>query len=177
MLKLKREKKFRELYNLYYPFVLNVIIKKTDTREDAEDICHEVFVTFYNKFEEIENPKSWLYSAVKFAFSNYYRRKSNVQKGDSSIDDVLNDSSLQFTNGFKDTRIILQEVINSDEVYEDEKERILFQLLAVNSFSKKQAARQLGYTRSQVDYKYSKISKRIVEILKRKGISDIDELL
>lgn len=177
MLKLKREKKFRELYNLYYTYVLNIIIRKTDTREDAEDICHEVFISFYNKFDEIENPKSWLYNAVKYVFSNYYRKKSNIQKGDSNIDDVLNDSSLQFTNGFRDTRIILQEVINSDDVYEDEKERILFQLLAVNNFSKVQAAKQLGLTRSQVDYKYDKISKKIVDSLKKKGISEIDELL
>ena len=50
-----KEKKFRKAYNDYYTMVLGIINQYTRDIDDAKDVCHELFIRFYNKFEEINN--------------------------------------------------------------------------------------------------------------------------
>ena len=51
-----------------------------ENMEDAEDICHEIFVSYYRKFDEVRDARSWLFGAMKFCISNYYRKKAGADR-------------------------------------------------------------------------------------------------
>ena len=166
----KREE-LSNLYLQYYQLVYNAVIQKVKNVADTEDICQEVFVALYNNLEVVDDPRKWLYGTLKNKVMQYYRNK----KSDVSPDDIFNDIALTFVNGFRDTRILLEDVIK-EEVKEEEDRRV-FELVAINAYSYGEAARLTGATRRQVEYRYTKIVERIVKNLKARGIHDMGELL
>lgn len=172
-----KDKIFREAYSNYYPLVYNVVYKKVGAIEDTEDICHDVFVAFYNSLEEIENHKNWLYGTINNIVCNYYNRKGLAAPDVAGMDEIADSIKYAFENGARDIRIIINEAIDCDENYKDEKEKILFELIALKGFSYEQAGRQLGLTRRRAEYRYSRIVRRIIDYLKDRGISNIEDLL
>ena len=172
----KKEREFRKVYSEYYPVIMNTIYKKVGNMEDSEDICHEVFTNYYNKFDEIIEGKNWLFAAIRYGISNFYRKKGTANTATVDID-VSDDPGLGYENGFRDIRIVINEAIESDENYKDKKEQVLFQLIAIYGYTYEQAAKQLGLSKRQVFYKYKQITKRILDYLDKRGISDIDDLL
>ena len=88
---------FTEDYMNYYPLVFSTIYSKVNNKDEAEDICQEVFIAFHNKYNEIENKRKWLYGSIRIQVLRYYNRKHNKNE---DIDDNLNDVGLTFVNGF-----------------------------------------------------------------------------
>lgn len=171
---MNKHNKFIDAYSNYFPIVLSSIYSKVGNKEDASDIAQEVFLRLFQKFDNVENVRRWLFTALKLVIKEFYRKK-NMNEVD--IDNFFNDISLTFVNGFRDTRIIISEAIESMDHFKDEKERILFDLIAVNNFSYSQAAVQLGMTRRQVVYKYNQIANSIIDYLRSRGIKDVEDLL
>jgi RNA polymerase sigma factor (sigma-70 family) len=169
-------KEFRESYTRYYPLVFSILYSKLNKREDTEDICQEVFIKYYNNFETIENPRNWLITAMRFEINNYYRKKPN-REDTVDIEDISESVYVAFENGFRDTRIILHEAIENMENFNDENEKVLFDLIALYDFTFREAAKYLGMTKSQVEYKYAVIEKRIVSYLQSKNIKGSDDLI
>ncbi len=165
---------FTEAHNLYYAPVYGAIYSKVGNAETAKDLCQEVFIRFYQKFDEVENPRKWLYGALRLVVLEYYRSRKSKEV---NIDDVFNDVSLTFVNGFRDARIIIAEAMENDENFMDDTERALFDMIAVSNMSYPEAGRQLGLTVRQVEYRYGRVVERILDFLKRKGISNIEDLL
>ena len=77
------------------------------------------------------------------------------------------DINLAFENGARDMRIIINEAIEHGDNYRDEKDRILFDLIAINGYTYEEAAKQLGLTKRQAFYRYQQVSRRIVDYLNR----------
>ena len=130
MTKRPNEKEFRDAYSNYYPLVYSVLYSKLSRKDDAEDICQEVFIRFLNKFPEIENHRQWLMTAIRFEITNYYNKKATAKLDGTDIQEIENDLNFAFENGMKDARIIVEEAINNDENYKNEKERLIFDLVA-----------------------------------------------
>jgi RNA polymerase sigma factor (sigma-70 family) len=177
MLLSKKEREFRRSYSDHYAAVLGALYRRVGNMEDAEDICHEIFVSYYNKFDEVRDPRSWLFGAMKFCISNYYRKKTGADRSCVDIDDIEDDITLAFENGARDMRIIISEAIEHGDNYKDEKDRLLFDLVAVNGYTYEEAARHLGLTRRQAFYRYRLVTRRIVDYLNSRGISHIEDLL
>jgi RNA polymerase sigma factor (sigma-70 family) len=173
----EKKTEFRRAYAEYYPLVFSAAYVKTGNREDAEDICHDVFIRFFNHFDEIEKHRGWLMKAVSFEISNYRSRKANRVSECADIDDFSNDSHLSYVNGFRDSRIIIQEVIADEANFESEREMLLFELIAVYDFSYREAGKYLTMTRWQAEYMYRKISDRIMNQLRKRGVKGIGDLL
>ncbi len=127
-----KNKKFAEAYNDLYPVVFSAVYSKVGTIDDAEDLCQELFIKFFNKLDEIENHRKWLYGALKLEVMAYYRKK---KPGAVDIDEVFNDVGLTFVNGFRDSRIMIQDTLEEMNNYRDETDRALFDLVAVRNFS------------------------------------------
>lgn len=160
----KKRKEFVEAYNLYYPEVLGILLSKISIREDAEDICHEVFIRFFKKFDEIKEYRKWLFVSIKYEILNYYQKEkkpSNI----IDIDELKDDVNLAFQNGFRDARIIIKDTVNNLRNFKDEKEKMLFDLIAVFDFSYNDAADYMGMTRAKVEYMYKKIETELVPFL------------
>ena len=131
----------------------------------------DIFFKFLENFESIENHRKWLMSVMLNSIRNHYRDR----KPQEDIDEMLYDVTLTYVNGFRDTRIIIKEAIDSS--INDEDERTLIDLLAYSNYSYEHTAKSMGWTRKKVDYRYDSLVKRILDNLKKKGIKDIGELL
>lgn len=170
---MKKRDKFSELHNEYYPLCFSVVYSKTGNREDTYDICQELFIKFYNKLDEINNYKKWLYGAMRLTILEYYRAK-----GDESVDiGDLNDVGLNFVNGFRESRIIIAEAFDSINHFDKVNDRTLFELIGVHNYSYSEAAKHMGLTKRKVEYRYTKMVEMIIDHLKDSGISDIEDLL
>ena len=165
---------YTEAHHLYYAPVYGAIFTKVGNAEIAMDICQEVFIKLYEKFDKIENPRKWLFGALRLAVLEYYRTGKNKAV---NIDDVFNDVSLTFVNGFRDARIIIAGAMDSNANFMDNIERALFDMIAVSNMSYPEVGKQLGLTVRQVEYRYGKIVELILDFLKRKGINNIEDLL
>jgi DNA-directed RNA polymerase specialized sigma24 family protein len=63
------------------------------------------------------------------------------------------------------------------ENYKDEKDRIIFDLIAISNYTYEEAGKYLGMAKYQVRYRYNAISKRILLYLQKKGINSLEDLL
>ncbi len=169
-----KNREFAEAYGDYYPLVFSIVYTKVGNIEDAEDICQEVFIKFYEKLETIENRRKWLYGALRLQIFSHFRKKS---RGSVELDEVADDVGFSFVNGFRDVRIILEEAFDETANFNDERERVLFDLIAIRHFTYEEAGRQLGWNKRQVRYRYGEIVKRVLDYLRKKGIDKLEDLL
>lgn len=164
---------FIEAYNDYYPLIYSVVYSKVMSVEDAKDISQDVFMRFFEKQDEVENPRKWLLGTLRNVVFEHYRKK----KDSVDVDELFEDISMSFVNGFRDTRLLIAQALEDMNNYKDERERILFELVAVNNFTYKEAGAELGLTERQVRYKYGNIVSRLLQYFERKGIKSLEELL
>jgi RNA polymerase sigma factor (sigma-70 family) len=165
-----KEPAFRKIYSDNYAVIMNLINKHIGNFHDSEEICQNLFITMYNKFDEIENHGSWLRGAVRFEVIAYYRK--NDKSGNAVSLENLPEEPTTGQNGKDgDLTIILREAIERAENYETDQERVLFRLVAINKYTYAEAAAELGVSRRQVEYAYGKVIQKIVAHLKSKGIS------
>jgi len=168
----KKRDLFTEIYGSYYPLVFSAVYTRVDDADDARDICQEVFIKLYEKLDEVQNTRKWLYGALRLSVFEFYRKRGRGVNIDE-VDDV----ALTFVNGMRDTRIMLSEAFENSANFEKEGDRALFDLVAFYNFSYSQAAQHLGLTKRQVEYKYRRIVDRITGYLKQKGVNSIEDLL
>jgi len=89
---------FSELYNRYWNKLYLYLIKVIRHPEETEDILQEVFVSIWNRRQElnnIESIKAYLFSSARFKGLNFLHRE--VTKG-KVIDHLLLDSNKQDTS-------------------------------------------------------------------------------
>ncbi len=167
----KQVEEFSLAYMEYYPVVYSSVLSRIHRREDVDDICQEIFIIFFDKFEDIENKRTWLYGTMKNVLYNYYRKKNmNV-----ALVDDFDDVGLAFTNGFRDTRILISEAMEKVDCTEEE--RIILEMVATYHYPYTHVAESLGLSRRQVEYRYGQVVKRIQDYLNEKGIKDMAQLL
>jgi len=168
----KRRDKFTVLFTDHYPTVYNAACLKVGSPTDAEDICQEVFLALHHHLDEIENVRAWLFGTLRNKVLEFYRKK---YRSDEEIDAIMADAALSFVNGYRDTRIVIGEII--DEVVTDIEDRTIFELVAIYGYSYSETARLAGITKRMVDYKFNMIAKRIIARLKEKGVAHLEDLL
>jgi RNA polymerase sigma factor (sigma-70 family) len=167
-----KKERFMKAYLDYYPLVYGTLYTRVANRDDADDLCQEVFIIFYNKIEEIENGRKWLMGTMKNVVLKYYRDK----KADAvDIDSLFDDMGMTFINGFKDTRLIIKQ--SMEEIETDDEERQILDLVAIHNYNYSEVAGFLGLSRRQVQYRYIKTIEKIMAQLKKKGIQNIEDLL
>lgn len=170
-----KKSKFIEAYSDYYPVIFGSVCTRINSIDDAEDITQEIFLRFYRKMDEIENPRKWLFGTMKMVLFEFYRsRKEDA----TDIEELQMDVSLSFVNGMRDLRMLLEEVFNDADVFNnDEKNRIIFDLVAIQRYTLEEAAKEVGMSRDQVKYRYSLINRSILQTLKKRGVSNLEELI
>lgn len=168
----EKRDKYSEIFTDYYQIVYNAVYPKVNSVDDTEDICQEVFIALYNHLEEINNVRAWLYGTLRNMVLQYYRKKYPMNE---NIDNMMDDISLSFVNGFRDTRIIISSSL--DEVISGEEERNIVELVAFHNYSYSETAEIMGLTKRQVEYKYTQLARKLEAQLKEKGISSIEDLL
>ena len=168
----QRRDEFIDAYLDLYPVIYSTVYSRIHDKDEADDLCQEIFIIFYNKFDAIENKRSWLYSTAKNVLMNYYKKK----RADASEEiNEMADFGIQFVNGFRDTRIIIEEAIETIKC--DAVERALLDLIAVHEFSYTKVSGIMGLSVKQVRYRYGQIVNRLLHHMRNIGIKDLEELL
>jgi len=166
--------RFVENYDSFYTIVFNSIYSKVNNYHDAEDICQEVFIRFYDRMAEIENPRKWLFGCLRLVVFDFYKVR---QKKEVNIDELLDDIGMGYVNGFRDSRMMIKQVIDDICNETGDRDASLFELVAVYNYSFVQASKHLNLNYKQARYRYGVFAERIVEKLKEKGINNIEDLL
>jgi RNA polymerase sigma factor (sigma-70 family) len=172
-----KRSEFRKAYGDYYPLIYRILYARTGSREDAEDLCHDIFVSLYDKFDGVYDRRAWLLGAARFALSNYYRKKRVTEPESPGMEDFCEDSRVSYENGSREMRMLIRETIADSCNYGSEEDRLIFDLVALGGFTYEQASKQLGLSRRQVEYGYGRVSRRILDALRKKGIVKIEDLL
>ncbi|MBO5558439.1 sigma factor, partial [Ruminococcus sp.] len=66
---------FQKIYDDTYDYIYRYIMSKADTRENAEDLIQNVYLTFYRKMlsgATVLNPKHYLLRIAKNDLSDHY---------------------------------------------------------------------------------------------------------
>lgn len=167
-------KKFTEIYTSFYPLIFNGIYSRIRNEDISGELAQEVFTRFYEKIDEVEQPRKWLLGALRFVLLEYYKKNSHYS---IDIEEVLFDTNIQYTNGFRDTRLILQDAFDATENYNDETERVIYNMVAIQNYTYEEVAGLLGMTKRQINYRYRLVVDRIIDYLKKRGIKNLEELL
>lgn len=170
----RRNSRFIEAYNDYYSMIFGAVCIRINSIDDAEDITQEIFTRFFNKMDEVENPRKWLLGTMRLVLFEFYKKKRDDHV---DIEEVLSDVSLTFINGMRDQRLIINEVLEDDATYGSGQNRVIFDLIAIQRYTMEEAAKELGLSRDQIKYRYSIVNKNILISLKKKGITNLEELL
>jgi RNA polymerase sigma factor (sigma-70 family) len=165
---------FTGLYCDFYPLVYSVVYSKIGDADDAGDITQDVFIRFYEKMGEVENPRTWLLGVMRKEVVEYYRKMRGAAV---NVDDLFEDMNLAFVNGFRDARLIIQEALEDMGNFFGEREKVLFDLIAVSNFTYVEAGQALGMSLRQVKYRYALIVRRLIECLNRRGIRNLEDLI
>jgi len=73
---------FTEIYNRYWAKLLRVAMRKTNSRETAEELVQNLFVSIWQKREVlfIKDLNFYLFSALRFSFIDYLESKAVQQR-------------------------------------------------------------------------------------------------
>jgi DNA-directed RNA polymerase specialized sigma24 family protein len=142
--------------------------------DDAEDITQEIFTRFFNKMDEVESPRRWLLGTMRMVLFEFYKKKRDDVL---DIDDVFTDVSLTFINGMKEQRLIISDILEDDSTFGNSQNRLIFDLIAIQRYTMDAAAKELGLSRDQIKYRYSIINKNILTRLRKKGITNLEDIL
>ncbi len=166
--------RFVESYDSYYSIIFNTVYSRINNYHDAEDICQEVFIRFYDRMNEVVNPRKWLFGCLRIVVLDYYKMK---KKKDIDVDELFDDIGMGYVNGFRDTRMMIKHVIDDICNESGDRDASLFELVAVYNYSYAQVSRHLNLNYKQVIYRYNVFAERVFSRLKDLGINSIEDLL
>ena len=148
---MKGEKKMDKIFDEYYYKIYYWAIKKTNNREDAEDLTNNVFVAIFEYFNEnisIDKIDNLIWKIAHNIWSakakKYIKEKDNVSY-DENYEVGREENTLD--------KIIYREIIdNLDNVGLTEKEMLSFRLYYIEDLSIKEISEKINSSESNIKY-------------------------
>lgn len=163
---------FIDVYERYYALIYSTAYSRLGSVDDAMDAAQEVFIRFHGKMQEVREPRTWLYGTLRnVVFDMMKKKKPDLTEGD------MDDLGVVYVNGFRDTRLMIQEALRDEANFSDETDRVLFELVASYDFTYREAGEQLGMSERQAKYRFGLAVRRITEYFRLKGIARLEDLL
>ena len=151
------------LYAAYRDKVLAYLSGRTDSREDADDLCHDVFEQVFHSLARYDAAKSsistWIYQITRYTLIDYIRTKHPSEP-------LTEDISLM---GDSEERIIQKETLEclaAAIAALEQDERDIIVLRYYNGYSLTDISRLTGISYGMVKVKHKKALKKINEDLK-----------
>ena len=147
-----------EIYEKYYYQIYNWSLKKTNNKEDAEDLTNNVFLAIFNYFNKnikVEKLENLIW---KIAYNIWCSKaKSYIkQKNQTNLLD-----NIGYVEPILD-KIIYKEIINNlDNIGLTLKEQNVFKMYYLKDLSVKEISQKLNTTESNVKYFLFKARKKI----------------
>ena len=149
-----------DIYDKYYYQIYNWSLKKTNNKEDAEDLTNNVFLeifSYFNKNIKVDKIENLIW---KIAYNIWCSKAKTYvkEKGQTNLIDNV---------GYEDNaidKIIYKEIINNlDNIGLTLKEQNIFKMYYLKDLSIKEISEKLNTTESNVKYFLFKARKKIKE--------------
>lgn len=170
---IKRAKKgdseaFGQLYHKYIKQIYRFIYLRVRSKEDAEDITHQVFLSVWRKVPDYKfkgHPfSSWLYRIANNAVIDYYRTSRQHQDIDTVPDSSVSENpELDRKLDLNWDMVVVKQAIAKLEL--DQQNVIILKF--VNDFSNKEIADVLGKTEGAIRVIQHRAIKRIKNYVER----------
>lgn len=150
------------IYDEYFDKIYNWSIKKTNNKEDAEDLTNSVFLAIFEYFnkdikvEKIEN-LIWkiAYNLWSTKAKNYIKEKNNTE---------FNEEYQSIDNTDMLDKVIYREIVNNlDNVGLTTNEKKAFELYYINDLSVKEISEKLDSSDTNIKYYLYSARKKIKE--------------
>jgi RNA polymerase sigma factor (sigma-70 family) len=158
----------KEFYDLFAKKMMGVCLRYTNNYEEAQDVLQDGFIKVFNKLSKFVNKGSlegWVRRIMVNTALDHYRKNKKFQK-DVEIDAV----------SFKlEKQEYIVESINAQDLLKiiqtiPEGYRVVFNLFAIEGYSHKEIAEQLGVTESTSKSQFSRAKKMLRNILIERNI-------
>ncbi len=151
-----------KIYDEYYYKIYYWAIKKTNNKEDAEDLTNSIFVAvfeYFNKNIDITKLENLIWKIANNIWSakakSYIKEKNDVSY-DSTYDIGYNENNID--------KIIYKEIVdNIDKIGLTDKELNSFKLYYINDLSLKEISNKLNSTENNIKYYLYNARKKIKE--------------
>lgn len=143
------ETAFAELYHRYWLELYDAAYKRLKNKEQVEDIIQDVFLKLWIRRSElnIENPKSYLHTAIRFRVFNYLERDARSTAFFEPF------TSLAFTSESADGNVLEKELISLIDSYIEclpRKRKEIFLLYTRDNLSTNEIASRLNISQKTV---------------------------
>lgn len=163
-----REAAFEEIYRRYWLMLYRLVWKKTGSREAAEELVQELFVSLWERRAVLElkgSLNNYLHTAVRYRVVNFIRRQILSSRHLAAIKNSMappagNEVEADFR--FHELDANIQASIEKLPA----KSRAIFRLSRSNHFSNKQIAGRLNISEKTVEYHLTKSLKLLRVYLK-----------
>lgn len=168
LLKEKDYAAFTEIYSRYWKMLLQIAWNHTNKDDIAKDIVHEVFLSLWERYEElqIQNLAGFLSASVKFQlykhYQKEYRRRELTQKN-YVFELTTNDEEKLYA-------VFLQEFINGVVREMPEQCRIIFQYSRNEGLKNKEIAQKINISEKGVENTLTRALKILRVQLKNYGL-------
>jgi RNA polymerase sigma-70 factor (ECF subfamily) len=163
----KDKKAFGILYDYYQPKIYRFIFIKTGSKEDSEDLTHQVFLSAWQKIEEYEERgfpfSGWLYQIARNAVIDFYRSKRhNVQL--EEVENILPDNS--YIEEDIDLKIKLEKLMNAIKQLKTDYQDVVI-MRFVDDLSVREVANILNKSEGSIKLMQHRAIKKLKEIFEK----------
>lgn len=155
------EKAFREIYLRYWKRLLLTAHRKVSSREEAEELVQNLFVSLWEKREEavIENVERYLFTSLKYLVLNHIRSRMMEARYVSYAERTQSqkDNGTEASVALSD----LAEALEAGLSCLPEKTMVIFKMNRQEHHSVKEIAQSLNLPTRTVEYHLSKALKAL----------------
>ncbi|SKC45634.1 RNA polymerase sigma factor [Ohtaekwangia koreensis] len=143
---------FREVYRRYWREVFMVAYRKIKSREVAEELTQNLFLSLWEKRKEstILNLQPWLFGAIKYSIINYYKSQIVHEKYIKHLH-VTAQASVSSTEQMT-MQADLSDAIDKGVSLLPQKTQQVFKLSRFENRSVKEISRDLNISEKAVEY-------------------------
>lgn len=169
------EQWIEHLADEYSSSLLRYLMHHTDSREDAEDLLQEVFLSCHKHAGEFDpercNEQAWLYIIAKRKLVSYYRAKKDTVSLDAMEPDLTpgQDNVAKAANVMACRQALAQALSRLDE---RSREVVIFRFL--KGFSAEETANRLGLSSVNIRVIQNRALSKMNKILEDMGFSAED---
>lgn len=160
---------FREIFAAEEGPLLRFAYGILGRREVAEDIVQDAFLKLHNHWDEVANPRAWIFRTARNLSLNYIRDHKKEQSGedeDHSDDGVGPMDKLARMEVVGAVRLLISELPDED--------RRLIQLKYDDELKYEEISKATGLSVGNVGYKLYHVLRKLSASLRKMGISGID---
>ncbi|MBK1884432.1 RNA polymerase sigma factor [Luteolibacter pohnpeiensis] len=167
---MEKKRSLQEIFEAEESPLLRFAFGLTKQRETAEDLVQEAFLRLHEHFEQVDQPRAWLYRAVRNLALNHLRdhRKETALEDDGEV--IEHRASPERVIGKFEAvdrlRILMAELSDSD--------RELIGLKYHEELKYEQISERTGLSVGNVGYKLHHLLKGLADGLRRMGIESMD---